>query len=1187
MNKKSAQITLLLLLFTNVTIYSQGLSEIDSITIQNNKLTILSGNDELIFEACKSNIIRVNYLPDRDESPNTPVTADSIWNFNSVSFDTSGNPIIISTSDLTFEIERNPVRFSAYSSVNGLLFSEQAEEGINKDGIKLNSSHNNYYGVDNRDNGNLTSNEGGYVSAGLQGDAGAPFIWTNNGFGILADSDGGTFDVRSNQLEFYTGNNPKLDVEIFFIFGSPKQIFKGLHAITGKPPLFPKFSFGFMNTEWGMDEDELRTDVQTYREKNIPIDAYILDFDWMAWGEDNYGEFRWGNKFPNGSNYQLKEDMDSLGLKMFGIRKPRIHVNTVQGTFCEDNDYFMGYETDYFSGEQVGLLDFGKEEVRDWYWESFAISNNSYNKGIIGFWNDEADQYGGNFNFLQMQQSMYEGQREFNNQRVWSINRNFYSGSQRYAYGLWSGDISTGFASMAKQRLFMLTSVVLGGSWWGMDIGGFHGTPSPENYYRWIQFGAFIPIFRVHGTYGEEREPWNYGSKAERISKKYITLRYKMMPYIYSEARKNHETGIPMVKPLVMDFPNDPNVKNIYSEWMFGDDILVNPIVHPGIEDVEVYFPEGIWIDYFKGKFQYGSSFASVEVTDEDIPVFIKAGSIIPTAPVGDYVDDPSTESLVTLEVFPDGSDSTMLYEDDGRTYDYEDGEYAKTYLFHESSDSYEYVNISNKFGNYDTPERDYIVKMNFVKDGADSVLLDENQLSKYDLNQLIESSVTGWAYDSAGSVCYARFNDDGLQHSIKYFLKKDEEPPAVDSAYINLKSEIIVYFNERVQTGESEYSAENVNNYSINGGLEIKNISANNSKDQVKIKLIGEVTESNYTLTIAKIGDLSGQNNIMSPTEITLVNSKPSNYTITFQDGIEGYTGTEDSHIAENFPDNNMGSNPTFEMCRYAGDNAGDDKSAIVKFDLTAIENIKDSITSAELLVTFAGTRNGSSPKDVSAHQVTKDWEEGDIAAGIDGSGAETNQVTWRSARHNIELWDNPGGDFKEEKLDEREIRYTPGTVYSWDIKGAVEVWLESGNNYGVILREENPASLHGTKVFYSSESEQFVLRPKLKINFKRTTTDISGKENDLPMQYSLQQNFPNPFNPSTTIRYTLPQNSFVKLKVYNVIGQLVETLVDREQKAGRYSVDWNAGKYSSGVYLYRLETTDFVETQKLLLLK
>jgi len=494
----------------------------------------------------------------------------------------------------------------------------------------------------------------------------------------------------------------------------------------------------------------------------------------MDWGSDNFGEFRWGSKFPGGPSGALKDSLEKYNFKLMGIRKPRVRVNTVQGQYCQNNQLYFDYTTDYWSGQEVMRIDFRKPEARQWYWNSFINNGtaNSFNTGIQGYWNDEADEYGGNLMFMQMQRANYEGQRSFNNDRVWSINRNFYLGAQRYAYSHWTGDISSGFTSMQEQRIRMISSIALGSSWWSMDIGGFNGTPSYENYYRWIQFGAFVPVFRVHGTFNEEREPWNYGAQAEEIAKQAIIQRYKLMPYIYSMARENYEKGTPLVRPMFFEFPGDKSASEKYDEWMFGSSILVRPVVESGLKSAGVYFPEGTWIDYVTGKTYIGPKSVGVITYTDRIPMYVKGGSVIPEQPAGLFTDDPASSGILYVNSYSGGAGSIILYEDDGKSYDYESGIFRKT-LIQNSNDAQKQsaeVIISAPEGNYEVQERDYIVKFNFEQAIPDSVKVNGELIAQTDEEELLNESITGWGYSSESGTCYVRFKDEAAEYAVQIF---------------------------------------------------------------------------------------------------------------------------------------------------------------------------------------------------------------------------------------------------------------------------------------------------------------------------------------------------------------------------------------------------------------------------------
>ncbi|WP_114239685.1 TIM-barrel domain-containing protein [Dyella sp. C9] len=532
--------------------------------------------------------------------------------------------------------------------------------------------------------GDLLRNGKQLATAGKQGHAGAPLVWSTAGYGVLADAEPARFDLGDASIAISAKPQPVHTV--YLLAGKPAELFGQVRQLSGAAPMFPKWAMGFTNSQWGIDENEAKALVDTYRAKHIPIDNFTFDFDWKAWGED-MGEFRWNtDKFPDGPDGKLKQWMDQRGMHMTGIMKPRVHVDTVEGREATARGYWLAQSKqapDYFSHKPVRDVDFDKPEVRDWFFNDAL--RQSFDTGIVGWWNDEADDSGVDTQFLNMQRAMYDGQRAHSDQRVWSINRNFYLGSQRYAYGVWSGDIQSGFASMAAQRQRMLAAFDVGAMHWGMDGGGFKSPrPSDENYARWIQFGAFTPVFRVHGDFGQKRQPWVYGPVAEKAATEAIRLRYALIPYIYSYEYQNHVQGVGLVRPLQFAYPDDPSQRNRIDAWMFGEYLLVSPVVEQGQTSKSLQLPAGRWIGWFDGKAYDGGREITLPVDASqwsDIPLFIREGAIIPQQPVLDYVGQQPVGTLDVL-VFPSALETGFdVYDDDGDTYGYEKGAYFLQHL--------------------------------------------------------------------------------------------------------------------------------------------------------------------------------------------------------------------------------------------------------------------------------------------------------------------------------------------------------------------------------------------------------------------------------------------------------------------------------------------------------------------------
>ncbi len=660
-----------------------------AVTVTSNSIRWQRGNVNVEVGIIGDQIVHVRYLPVGVSDATTEVIADQVpSNTVETTIDTTVRPILMQTSKMNVFINPEDNRIDVMDPFGKLLLSGQKMNLARQEHDFTHDTGDALYGIHGYDawesstQGLLRAN-GGPVRAGAQGYPTAPWVWSSSGWGLLVDTLSGSLANSGGQLKV-SGLSAGKGLNYYIMTGNAYNLMDGLAKVSGKTPMFPKWALGFTNSEWGINETELKSIVTTYRAKEIPLDNFTLDFDWKAWGEDHYGDFRWNTiNFPDGPTGVLRDQMLAQGVKLSAIWKPRIHTETEQGRYATANGFWVSGQTpykDYFSGKLTADVDFTKPAVRSWY---FDHAKPAFDSGLIGWWNDEADN-GTILQFMMMQRALFEGQRSVSNTRVWSVNRNFTLGAQRYGYGLWSGDIYSNPTAMADQRVRMLSSVNVGALKWGMDTGGFHGTPSAQLYARWVQFSAFTPIFRVHGDHNEQRQPWVYGAVAEQAVKPIMKLRYRLIPYLYSYEREAYDQGVGLVRPLFYEYPQDTNVKNAYNSWMFGAHMLVSPVTTLDVNTWPIYLPEGTWYDYFRGTRWNGGQTIQYAVnasTWEDVPLFIRSGAIIPSQVDMNYVGEkPVTEMIVDL--FPDAKESTFnYYDDDGNTFDYEKGKFYKQKL--------------------------------------------------------------------------------------------------------------------------------------------------------------------------------------------------------------------------------------------------------------------------------------------------------------------------------------------------------------------------------------------------------------------------------------------------------------------------------------------------------------------------
>lgn len=361
----------------------------------------------------------------------------------------------------------------------------------------------------------------------------------------------------------------------------------------------------------------------------------------------------------------------------------------------------------------MAVYDPTNPEARKYYWN--LMNEHLFKIGVDAWWLDttepetegqeqnillghrlhigSGDRYANIFP-LMTTQAVYEGQRGASDQkRVFILSRSAFSGAQRNSVTAWSGDVLSSWLSFRRQIPAGLNFSVSGLPYWTTDIGGFisGGDLSDpkfrELFVRWFQFGTFSPVFRVHGTrYNpDENELWSYGPEAGKILLEFDNLRYRLLPYIYSLAWKTTSDSYTPMRPLVMDFRTDVNAQNVGNQFMYGPAFLVNPVTEPGATTRRVYFPQAQWYDFWTGSAAEGGKFTDVPAPLERLPLYVRAGSIVPMGPEEEYASQ-LPGSPIELRVYPGANGDFTLYEDEGDTYNYEKGKYSTIPIHWEDS---------------------------------------------------------------------------------------------------------------------------------------------------------------------------------------------------------------------------------------------------------------------------------------------------------------------------------------------------------------------------------------------------------------------------------------------------------------------------------------------------------------------
>jgi len=506
------------------------------------------------------------------------------------------------------------------------------------------------------------------------------------------DQDKTSFWAEGGELLYYYIHGPHM-----------MDVVKRYHTLTGTHPMPPQWALGYQQCRWSYyPESKVKKLAQTFRDKKIPCDALYLDIDYM----DGYRCFTWNKKYFPDPKKMVKELSDD-GFKTVVIIDPGIKVDENYWVYKEgkDNKYFCRRSDDYFMEGHVWpgrcqFPDFTNPEVREWWGGLFK---GLVDTGVAGIWNDMNEpavfgsgtfpddvrhQYDGhrgshrkahNVYGMQMVRATYDGLKKlYKNKRPLTITRAGYAGVQRYS-SVWTGDNLASWDHLKLALLQCMRLSLSGVSFCGTDIGGFTGEPDGELFTRWIQLGVFTPFMRAHSA-GDtrEREPWSFGEEFEAINRKFIELRYKLMPYIYSTFWEHHKYGFPILRPVVMLEQDKIENRTREEEFTFGDKILISPILHPGQTSKIVYLPEGKWYNYWTYETYEGGLEHTAHAALDSMPIFVKAGSVIPEWPVMQYVGEVDLEEIKFQVYHSPYEVNSFYYEDHGDTFAYEQEIYTE-----------------------------------------------------------------------------------------------------------------------------------------------------------------------------------------------------------------------------------------------------------------------------------------------------------------------------------------------------------------------------------------------------------------------------------------------------------------------------------------------------------------------------
>ena len=641
--------------------------------------------------------------------------------------------------DVSIDLESGKISFSDLNgrsllqekenSVSFIDFNDAGEETFRVKQSYILDKDEAIYGLGILQNGKMSQrNQTKYLIQGNVEDV-TPFFQSVKGYGLFWDNySPTTFADNEQQTSFESEVGDCIDY--YFMYGKNADgVIASMRQLTGQAPMFPLWTYGFWQSrERYKSQDELLGVVKKFRELEVPIDGIIQD--WQYWGSnylwnamdflnaDFYDPQRMVNEVHNMNAHMIISIWSSFGPHTKQFRELRA-INALFDftTWPQSGVQKWPPNMDYPSG--VKVYDAYNPAAREIYWK--YLNQNIFSLGMDGWWMDSTEPdhleikpedydektYMGSFRKvrnaypLMTVGGVYDNQRAVaSDKRVFILTRSAFAGQQRYGANTWTGDVVASWEALKNQIPAGLNFSLTGIPHWNTDIGGFflwnYKNPLKNLEYRelharWMQFGAFSPMMRSHGE-GYPREIYQFGKKGDLIYdviEKYINLRYSLLPYIYSTSWDITENQSSMTRALVMDFANDTDALDINDQFMFGKSILVCPVTESmytvdGKADFsevkyrELYLPIGTnWIDFWTGEKHEGGQRIKKEVPIDIIPLYVKAGSIIPIGPKVQYAEEKPWNHL-ELKVYDGANGIFVLYEDEFDNYNYENGAYSE-----------------------------------------------------------------------------------------------------------------------------------------------------------------------------------------------------------------------------------------------------------------------------------------------------------------------------------------------------------------------------------------------------------------------------------------------------------------------------------------------------------------------------
>lgn len=736
----------------------------------------------------------------------------SAWGPVTVRITEDAEQLVLRTDSLTARLARTPCRLTVRDARGAIVTQDDAGMGIGWDGSEVRvwktiAPDEHFFGlgektgdVDKRGREWVMWNSDNYAYTPDLDPLyqSIPFVIGVRGgraYGIYLNNSARTvFNLGAGNHRYYSLAADRGPLDYFVIHGpSIARVVERYTELTGRMPMPPRWALGYQQSRWSYyPQAEVLRIARTFREKRIPADVLYLDIHYM----DGYRVFTWDReRFPDPDG--MLRELEAMGFKTVVIIDPGVKADTTTGYPVARAGLRGKHFVRYPDGEiYVGSVwpgrsyfpDFSRPETRAW-WGGYLHALIA--QGVDGIWDDmnEPAVWGKAFplevlmddggrrssqkrmhnlyGFLMAKAAYEELRRTDPAHRPFVLTRAGFSGVQRYA-AVWTGDNVASWEHLALAVRMMLGLGLSGYAFNGTDVGGFVGTPSPELYARWIEVGTFSPLFRTHTAANTpSQEPWSFGEQVEEISRRYIALRYRLLPYLYTLFWEAHRTGSPILRPLFWHFQQDSLAyqPEWQHEFLVGDRLLAAPVVREGQTTQRVYLPAGRWLDLATDSVYTGGRVVTVDAPLDRLPMFLGAGGILPMQEVVQHTEERPAGPL-TVEVFPGMAGGRFdLYEDDGRSHEYERGAYRITRFEVQGGEAGSEIVVRRevRHDGYAPAARMLRFRIRAVDAVPSAVRLDGRVMRASD-----EASAEGWSYDAGRRILTVRVHERGVRQEVR-----------------------------------------------------------------------------------------------------------------------------------------------------------------------------------------------------------------------------------------------------------------------------------------------------------------------------------------------------------------------------------------------------------------------------------